>query len=292
MREASSAPPAIRTIFLILLGLLALPWPAQAADAPAAPDAADAVVTVVGTGDSQGLLHILAQRFMRDNPDVRVEVPDSVGTAGGLRALLAGKTVFARTARPLREEEIAAGLVEVVFAKTPVVFAVNPSVTGVPGLTADQALGIYSGKITNWSELGGPDLPIARVCREIPETSRALLNAAIPGFEADDCHGQATAFTTPDAVAMTTGHPGAIGYFSLAAMTATTLVPLAFDGVTPTPEHVGRGSYPLAIPFALAYKPPLPPAAERFLKSLASPDALSVMTRLGCLPTLGKRAAP
>lgn len=286
MREASSAPLAIRTIVLMLLGLLALPWPARAADA------ADAVVTVAGTGDSQELLHVLAQRFMRDNPDVQVEVPDSVGSAGGLRALLAGKTVFARTARPLREEEIAAGLVEVVFAKSPVVFAVHPSVTGVPGLTADQALGIFSGKITNWSELGGPDLPIARVCRQIPETSRALLNAAIPDFEADDCRGQATAYTTPDAVAMTAGHPGAIGYFSLAAITATKLVPLAFNGVSPTPEHVGQGAYPLTIPFALAYKPPLPPAAKRFLKSLASPDALSVMTRLGCLPTLGKHIAP
>ncbi|MFP5257501.1 MAG: substrate-binding domain-containing protein [Acidobacteriota bacterium] len=289
MRAASRGRLAIRTIFLILLGLLALPWPAQAAEVA---EVAETVVTVVGTGDSQELLHILAQRFMRDNPDVRVEVPDSVGSTGGLRALLAGKTVFARTARPLREEEIAAGLVEVVFAKSPVVFAVNPSVTGVSGLTADQALAIYSGKINNWSELGGPDLPIARVCREIPETSRALLNAAIPGFEADGCRGQATAFTTPDAVAMTAEHPGAIGYFSLAAITATKLVPLAFNGVNPTPEHVGQGTYPLTIPFALAYKPPLPPAAERFLKSLASPDALSVMTRLGCLPILGKRAAP
>jgi len=278
-------PTGLQRLLTIALFL----WALAGLAGPAGATGETTVVTIPGTGDSQELLRILAERFMRDNPEIRIEVPDSVGSAGGLRELMAGKADFARTARPLKEDEIAAGLTEVVFAKTPIVFAVNPSVTGVADLTTAQALAIQTGKIKNWSELGGPDLPIARVCRETPETSRVLLNAAIPGFEADGCRGLATAYTTPDAVAMTADHPGAIGYFSLAAMTTTKLIPLALNGIDPSPEQVGRESYPLTIPFALAYKPPLSPAAARFLKSLASPDALSVMTRLGCLPVLSRR---
>ena len=268
---------------LLLATLLGLP--ALAAADPA-------TLTIPGTGDSQDLLRILAQRFMQDNPDIRVDVPDSVGTTGGIRSVLAGKAELARTARPLREDEIAGGLTEIVFAKVPVAFAVHPSVTGIQGLTSAQALAIFSGDVRNWSQLGGPSLPIGRVCRETPEAARSLINAAIPGFEGTGCQDQAIAYTTPEAVSLVTGQPGAIGYFSLSAVTATPLVPLALDGVAPSLENLGRGSYPLTITFALAYKPPLSPAAARFLKALGSPDSLSLMTRLGCLPLPGKPAAP
>jgi len=249
-------------------------------------------LTIPGTGDSQDVLRLLAEHFKRDNADITVVLPDSIGSTGGLRQVLDGKAELARTARPLRDDEIAAGLTQVVFAVTPVVFAVHPSVVGVTGVTSAQAQAVFAGRIHNWSELGGPDLAVARVCRETPETSRELINAAIPGFEADGCRGQAVAYATPEAVALVAGHPGAVGYFSLAAMAATDLAPLALDGVAPTLENVGRGSYRLVIPFGLSYKPPLSPAAARFLKFLSSPDALSLMARLGCLPSPTKPPTP
>ncbi|KHK03791.1 substrate-binding domain-containing protein [Desulfovibrio sp. TomC] len=276
---------ALAAIATALLGLPALAAPILAA-------AETTTLSIPGTGDSQDLLRILAQRFMRDNPDIQVEVPDSVGTTGGIRSVLAGKAELARTARPLRADEIAEGLTETVFANVPVVFAVHPSVTEVAGLTSDQVLAVFSGNAKDWSALGGPSLPIARVCRETPETARVIINAALPGFDATGCQDQAIAYTTPEAVNLATGHPGTIGYFSLPAIAATPLVPLALNGVVPSLENIGRKAYTLTIPFALVYKPPLSPAAARFLKALGSPDALSLMTRLGCLPVLGKSAAP
>jgi len=285
MRAGFWSRLAIGVILPAFLWLSALPLAAQTEQPPPVGEEA-ATLVVAGTGDSQDLLRLLAQRFMQRNPDIRVDVPESVGSTAGIRALLAGKAQLARTARPLRQDERDAGLAEFVFAKAPVVFAVHPSVTGVAGLTAAQVQAVFSGAVKNWSALGGPDLPIARVCRETPETSREILNAAIPGFEIEGCRGQAVAYTTPDAVAMTAEHPGAIGYFSLAAMAETPLVPLAFDGASPPPDkHAARPAYPLTIPFALVAKTPLSPAAERFLKSLADPEALSLMARMGCLPT-------
>lgn len=254
--------------------------------------AGDAVLVIAGTGDNEELLRNMAARFMRDYPDLKIEVPDSVGSSGGIRAVLAGKAELARTARPLRDEEKAAGLTEIVFAKAPVVFAVHPSVTGIESITAAKALAVFSGTATDWSELGGAPGPIYRVCRETPETSRDVLNAAIPGFEATGCQGQAVAYATPEAVDMVASHPGTIGYFTLPSMTTSKLRPLAFEGVAPTPENLGRGTYPLAIPFALAYKPPLGPAAARFVAALGLPDARTLLAKFGCLPVSGKPTAP
>jgi phosphate transport system substrate-binding protein len=250
-----------------------------------------AVLTIAGTGDSEGLLRALAAGFMRNNPDVKVEVPESIGTSGGIKAVLSGKADLARTARPLRDEEKKQGLAEFVFATVPVVFAVNPSVTGIAGLTPGEALGVFSGTINDWSKLGGAPGPIFRVCREMPETSREVLDAAIPGFAALTCKGQAVAYATPEAVKLVAEHPGTIGYFSLPSMSASGLTPLAFSGVAPTPEALAKARYPLTIAFALVYKTPLAPAQARFIEALGSPDAAALMMRFGCLP-LGGKAAP
>lgn len=241
-------------------------------------------LVIAGTGDSEELLRILAARYMREFPGTRIEVPDSIGTSGGIKAVLAGKAELARTARPLRDEEKAQGLAEIVFARSPLVFAVNPSVTGVESLTKEQVLDVFSGKTADWAALGAPAGPIRKVCRETPETGRVVLNAAIDGFEALDCREQAVAYSTPEAVAMTANNPGAIGYFAKSAMTGTRLRALALSGVAPTPENVNRGTYGLFIPFALVYKPPLSPAAADFIKALALPDARTAMANYGCLP--------
>uniref|UniRef100_I2Q4J2 ABC-type phosphate transport system, periplasmic component n=1 Tax=Desulfovibrio sp. U5L TaxID=596152 RepID=I2Q4J2_9BACT len=252
-------------------------------------------LVVTGTGDSEVLLRHMAALFLRRHPDAAqaaIEVPDAVGTSGGLKAVLAGQAELARTARPLRDEEKAAGLAETVFATAPIVFAVNPSVTGLRSLTADQALAVFSGRVRDWSELGAAPSPIYPVCRKTPETSRDRLDATIPGFADLDCRNQAVAYSTPEAVSLVATHPGTIGYFTLPAMAGTPLRPLAFEGVAPTPENLGRGAYPLSVPFGLAYKPPLGPAAARFLAALGQADARALLAQFGCLPGDGKPAAP
>jgi phosphate transport system substrate-binding protein len=247
---------------------------------------------IPGTGDSEELLRAVGAAFAATAPDITVEVPDSVGSTGGIKALLAGKAELARAARPLRNEERNQGLVEFVFAETPVVFAVNPSVTGVAGLTSAQALDVYAGKITDWSALGGTPGPIARVSREMPETSRAVLNAAIAGFEALSTEGQVVAYSTPEAVDMVRRNPGTIGYFSLTSMTGAGLVPLVLGDVPPTPEALATAPKAPRIRLSLVYRSPLSPAGERFLAFLQSPQGAQLLTRFGCRPLAGEPSQP
>jgi len=272
---------------LAALAMLATVW-ILAGGALRANAAEKTVLTIVGTGDSEDLLRTMAARFMRENPDITVQVPDSTGSTIGIKEVLAGKAVFARTARPLTDEEKNQGLEERVFATVPVVFAVNRSVTGVSTLTAEQILAIFSGPPQDWSQVGAPAGPIARICREMPGSSRLAVNTAIPDFANLTCEGQAVAYTTHDVVDMLAHNAGTIGYTSLSSITTAGVTPLAFEGVVPSAQTLANRTYPLFIPLALAYKAPLPPAAAHFLEVLASPDAATLLSRFGCLP----QAAP
>ncbi len=259
---------------------------------PGTARAAEATLRIPGTGDSQDLLRAVAVALMAQEPGLTVEVPDSVGSTGGIKDVLAGKAALARSVRPLRDTEKEQGLVEWVFAETPVIFAVNPSVTGVTGLTGAQALDVYAGKITDWSALGGPAGSISRVTREMPESSREVLNAVIPGFATLGTEGQAVAYSTPEAVDMVRRHPGTIGYFSLTALTGTELVPLALDGVPPTPEALAM--FPKAPRFrqSQVYHAPLSPAGARLVAFLTSPQGTALLGRFGCRPLAGPPTPP
>ena len=131
-------------------------------------------LTIAGTGDSQELLRALAEKFEENHPQVDVIVPDSVGSSGGIREVLDGKSQLARIARPLTEKEISLDFHEVVFARSPVVFVVHPSVTAVDNLSYAQVIAIYSGEIQNWQQLGGEDKTLYVVNREGGDSSRVV----------------------------------------------------------------------------------------------------------------------
>lgn len=139
---------------------------------------------ICGTGDSQDLLRELGDLFEEQHPDTRVIVPESIGSSGGVKATVAGKCDLARLARPLKDKEKAHGLSSLVFSHSPVVMVVNESVTGLDSLTVDEIIGIYSGRISNWQELGAPAAPIYVANREWGDSSRSVLARICPALPA------------------------------------------------------------------------------------------------------------
>ena len=136
---------------------------------------AAAPMIIAGTGASQDMVRELAVIFVRSNADCPTEVPDSVGSRGGIRTLLAGKASLARVSRPLKAKNQAKGLRYHSFAESRVVFATHPGVTGVGKLTRAQVLDIYNGQIANWKQLGGPDHAIFPLVRDGGTTLRAVM---------------------------------------------------------------------------------------------------------------------
>src|SRR5688572_4283973 len=149
--------------------LVAIPLVMVSLSTPQAGDLA-----VVGTGDGIDLLRALGAAYTADHPDTNVIVPPSIGSGGGVAAVGSNKEVLARIARPLSDSEKEAGLIATPVFRLPSAFFVHRS-AGVSSLTTAQLADIYRGKITNWRDVGGPDVRIKVVRREDQDSTLLVL---------------------------------------------------------------------------------------------------------------------
>lgn len=273
-----------RYILLALISLLAfsfLPAQARQPDAQKSPDNST-VLVIPGTGDSQSLLRKLTPLFAKKSRII-VEIPESVGSGGGIKSVLSGNNELARVARPLTDKENAQGLKAKTFALSPVVFALNPKVEGITNLSFAQILGIYSGKIQQWDSLGGGG-KIFMMNREEGDSSRTLLEQLIPGFKEISAPAGSIVYSTPEALQTLMATPNTIGYLPQAAMIGTGLKELSIQDIAPSVENVRQKKYLLVVPFALVWKEPLSPRAQSFLDFLSSPAAKKLMLENGAIP--------
>jgi phosphate transport system substrate-binding protein len=241
-------------------------------------------IIVCGTGDSQTLLRLLAGDYQDRHPDARIEVPDSIGSSGGVRATAEGDCDLGRTARPLKEREKPFGLHYREFAYSPVVFLTNPSVRGVDGLTTRQVVGILSGEIDDWAELGGAPGKIYVAKREPGDSSRTVLEKVIPALARIEEWAGKTIYSTPETIDTILRYPGTLGFAPLAMVRGTDLQVLKLDGVAPNEENLASGRYPAFNPFALVWKGELSGVAADFGAFLHSPRARRLITEYGAYP--------
>ena len=110
-----------------------------------------------GTGLALGGLQILANAFMAENPDVDIEIPPSLGSGGGIKALLADAIDLSVSTRPPKEKEEAKGVTAFRYGRTPFVFATSEE-NDVDGVTTEQLADFYSGRVTKWPN--GRDLQL------------------------------------------------------------------------------------------------------------------------------------
>lgn len=248
------------------------------------PAASEEKVSLCGTGDSQELLRSLGSAFEKASPGIKVVVPDSVGSDGGIKAAVAGECDFGRVARPLKDEEKALNLTYKVFAFSPIKIVTDPA-TGIEDLSAKQLVQIFSGKVTAWSEVGGKGGKIAVVNREAKDSSRGELNKRVEGFKAIENPVGVTAAKTPEAVDLLTKTSGAIGYLPAAMAKTTKLKVVKIDGVAPTAANVLQGKYAIAAPFGLVWKGELKPGANRFLQFVKGAEGKKIIIDFGVVPS-------
>jgi uncharacterized membrane protein YfcA/ABC-type phosphate transport system substrate-binding protein len=102
--------------------------------------------------------------------------PDS---ASGIRMLINGELSFAESQRPLREAEYEQArmrgftLRQIPIAMTGMAFFIHPDLQ-IAGLSLDQIQGMYTGKITNWSQVGGPNLPVVPVSQDVDASGSTM----------------------------------------------------------------------------------------------------------------------
>ncbi|MEW6521599.1 MAG: ABC transporter substrate binding protein [Thermodesulfobacteriota bacterium] len=241
-------------------------------------------IVVSGTGDSQALLREAADTLEKKLGGGEIVIPESIGSGGGVRAAAAGEIHLGRVARQLTESEEKLGLTYKPFAKCPVVFVVHPSVTNLDNLTSQEIVGIYSGKITDWSQLGGETGKIYAVGREPGDSCLIVLNKQLPGFSNINNPTAKIIYNTPEAVKTIMKHRRTIGYVPMSMAVGTDLRILKVDGIYPSPENVSNGTYQFAVPFAFVYREDLSGFAKRFVDFLDSDEGKQIVRSYGVVP--------
>jgi phosphate transport system substrate-binding protein len=238
-------------------------------------------IDIVGTGDGIDVLRAVAASFMQqEKTATQIEISPSIGSGGGIAAVGSGKAILGRVARRLTDAEIASGIVYKPIARLPSAFIVHPS-CGVKAVTSDQLVAIYSGRLTNWKEIGGADLRIRVVRREDQDSTLTILRASMPGWNdlvITDKSKMAT--TTQEAIETVRDVQGAIGFGPFSRPLEQGLTVLRVNGHYPTDVD-----YPSSNVLALIYLKTLQDAdALAFIRFADSPEAAEVITRLGSLP--------
>lgn len=241
-------------------------------------------IVIAGTGDSQQILRLLARAFESANPGKKIEVPDSIGSSGGIKSLLEGKCDLARSARPLKPKENSHNLTYKKFAFSPVVFAVSANVKLIDNLTVEQVIGIFSGKINSWDMLGGEKARIYVAMREEGDSSLEIIKDNIPQWKNIETFTGETLYSTPEVVNIIAGHKNTIGFIPIAMADKEKMNVLKLNGILPSVENVRNKSYKLIIPFSIIWKGELNGLAKAFVDFLSSPAAQKIMLENGVVP--------
>ncbi|MDR1515022.1 MAG: phosphate ABC transporter substrate-binding protein [Synergistaceae bacterium] len=185
-----------------------------------------------------------AEAFMKINPSTRISVSGG-GSGNGAKALIDGVTSIAAMSREMKSEEADAAKangrnpVKHIVAVDCIVPVVHPS-NPVKDLTTGQLRDIYSGKITNWKEVGGPDKKIAVIGRDTSSGTYEVWNEKI--MKGEQVTPRALIVASSGAlVQAVAGNTLAIGYDSLGYVNEKLIKALSIEGVQGTPDTARSG---------------------------------------------------
>ena len=238
-------------------------------------------VNLNGSTSMQKLANALKEGFMTANPGVVVNV-EFTGSGTGIQAAIDGTTDIGNSSRALKEEELNGGLVENIVAIDGIAVIVNKSVTATD-ITSEQLAKIYTGEITDWSELGGKDEPIVVVGRESGSGTRGAFEELL---EVEDLCNYAQEIDSTGGVLSTVANTnGAIGYVSLDVIDDSVVV-MAIDGVAASEENIVAGNYKLSRPFVMATKGEISEQSEliqAFFAYIESEEGQSIIEQVGLI---------
>ena len=248
-----------------------------------APATLSGSVSTNGSTSMEKVIGALSEQFMADNSGVTVTY-DPTGSGAGIEAASNGSADIGLASRALKDEEKAGGLTETIVALDGIAVIVNAD-SKVADLTVEQIGKIFTGEITDWSEVGGDAGTISCIGREAGSGTR-------DGFESitgtkDACKLDQELTSTGGVIEAVAGNPNAIGYASLSAVEGKdTVKAVTVGGVACTEATVLDGSYAIQRPFVLVTKTgeTLSNAAQAFFDYATSTAANDLIKAAGAVP--------
>jgi len=268
-----------KIIVILLIALLAyvISWSASARD-----------VTVSGSSTVMPLAEVAAEEFNTLQKDYVVTV-SAGGTGAGILGIAERKNDIAMASREVTEDEkqrFGDSFQEFLVGQDGISLAVSDEIyqAGVKGLSRQQVRGIYSGNITNWKEVGGPDAEIYVISREEGSGTRDDFNEVVLGKRDAEMPGVNTvANGGAEVKTAIAGSDKAIGYLGFNYL-GNGVEGIAFNGVMPSYDNIKFDRYELHrhLYFYTFGKPTS--GAQAFIDFIQGPQGQKIAAKEGFIP--------
>lgn len=272
-----------KTIFLSLVCALALTGCGGTTSGSGSSDSEklSGKISLNGSTSMEKLVTALGEGFKEENPNVTVE-SQFTGSSSGIQALIDGTTDIGDSSRSLTAAEKKKGLVENIVAIDGIAISLNKK-NKVDSITNAQLADIYTGKITNWKQLGGANEKIVVIGRESASGTRSAFEELLK--VENKCKYAQELDNTGAVVAKCASTSGAIGYVSLDAVDST-IKTAKMNGVEATAANIKAGSYKLQRPFVMATKGKVAKQKKivrAFFKYIDSDDGQKILKKVGLI---------
>ena len=239
-------------------------------------------LSMAGSTSMEKLVKALQETFAEVEPNITVTA-EFVGSGAGIEQVISGTVDIGNSSRNLKDAEKESGAVENIVAIDGIAMVVDTA-NAVADLTKEDLVAIYTGAVTNWSEVGGADAPIVVIGREAGSGTRGAFEEIL-GIE-EMCKYASELDSTGAVMAKVSATPGAIGYVSLDALNDTVKA-VSLEGVEATAENILAGNYFLSRPFVMATKGAIEEQSEvvqAFFEYVFSEEGQAVVQQVGLIP--------
>jgi len=247
---------------------------------------------IEGTSLAEPSSSAVIDEFISMHPKYQIEY-SAVSSSQSIIDLYEGNCQIAAISRELRDDEVKPGITEIAYGYYTLAIIIHPDIA-IDNLTLNQLKDIYSGEITNWSKLGGPDEAIIVAHKEDGSASRAQFLAML-GYD------ETAYFDTLDdtflnrlivpegsggVASLVNSTPYSIGYIQFPYTNDTFLTSISINGYLPNEYTVCNGDYSLARPVYYIFKEnSLNSASEEYIKFLKTSAAKEAIYTSGLIPS-------
>jgi len=255
-------------------------------------------IQIKGSDTMVNLGQAWAEAFNKKNPGVNVAVTGG-GSGTGIASLISGTADIAECSRTMKEKEIAKAKengitpVEFTVALDGLAVVVHPD-NPVLKLTIDELANIFTGRITNWKELGGKNLPIVILSREVNSGTHVYFKEHVlrKGNEKGPEEFSPAALLMPSSQAIAdevAQNPNAVGYYGMGYISPQQkAIAVAKDKnsayIEPRIENVKSGQYPISRPLLMYTKGEPQGAVKEFLDFALSPEGQEIVVKTDFVP--------
>lgn len=245
-------------------------------------------VIVTGSTTLLPIAEVSGEMYTKSHPGT-VVLASGMGSSAGIESVSKGSSDIGTSSRELKGEELDLGLVDTPVAYDAIAVIVHPD-NPVHGLTTSQVRDIFAGRITNWKEVGGPDLPIGLVNRDEASGTREAFSKIVMGDTRFD-KGAVVLPGTGQVRSVIADVEGSIGYISLGFVTDDVRA-VAIDGVEPSEESVVSGKYRIQRVLHFFTRADVSPTARSYIEYVLSPEVQETVVReAGFIPITAKEQA-